>query len=154
MTGVQTCALPISWKQIFLDEVAGELDLDRVIFLGKVSPRDYLKILQVSACHVYLTYPFVLSWSCVEALSAGCLVVGSATPPVEEVIEPGKNGLLVDFFDRQAWADTVSDCLANPEKYAPLRAAARQKAIEQYDLATVCLPRQLKLVDSVAQLRS
>lgn len=140
-----------TWKQIFLDEVSDQLDRDRVFFPGRVPYQDYLKVLQVSACHVYLTYPFVLSWSCLEAMSAGCLVVGSATPPVEEVIEHGKTGLLVDFFDVKAWAETVSDCLANREKYAPLRAAARERVVERYDLKSVCLPEQLKLVERVAR---
>ena len=85
-------------------------------------------MLQVSACYVYLTSPFVLSWRCIEAVSAGCLVVGSATPPVREVVEHGANGLLVDFFDIGGWIDTVSDCLANPEKYSALRDAAQQPA--------------------------
>lgn len=140
-----------TWKQIFLDEVKGELDMSRVFFVGRIPYADYLQVLQVSACHVYLTYPFVLSWSCIEAMSAGCLVAGSATPPVREVIEHGKNGLLVDFFDIGAWVDTVSECLGNPQQYAPLRAAARQTAIERYDLASVCLPQQIALAEKLAR---
>ncbi|HSN41096.1 MAG TPA: glycosyltransferase family 4 protein [Burkholderiales bacterium] len=139
-----------TWKQVFLDEVADRLDMSRVYFLGRIPYADYLKALQVSACHVYLTYPFVLSWSCIEAMSAGCLVAGSATPPVREVIEHGKNGLLVDFFDLDAWADTVSDCLLHPENYSALRDAARQTAVERYDLASVCLPQQMQLVEKLA----
>jgi glycosyltransferase involved in cell wall biosynthesis len=98
-----------------------------------------------------LTYPFVLGWSCIEAMSAGCLVIGSRTPPVEEVIEHGKNGLLVDFFDAAALAETVVGALARPQHYASLRAAARKTAVEHYDLASVCLPEQLKLINRVAQ---
>lgn len=142
-----------TWKQIFLDEVKDRLDSSRVSFLGQLSYADYLKVLQVSACHVYLTYPFVLGWSCIEALSAGCLVVGSATPPVKEVIEHQKNGLLVNFFDAGALADAVVDCLARPERYAPLRAAARRAAVERYDLATVCLPEQVRLIEAVGGKR-
>ena len=140
-----------SWKQIFLDEVKERLDLGRVYFLGRIPYADYLKVLQVSACHVYLTYPFVLGWSCIEALSAGCLVVGSRTPPVEEAIEHGANGLLVDFFDTAALADSVVECLAQPNKSPTLRAAARRTAIERYDLATICLPQQVQLVERLAQ---
>jgi glycosyltransferase involved in cell wall biosynthesis len=70
--------------------------------------------MQVSACHVYLTYPFVLSWSCLEALSMARVVVGSRTGPVEEVITHGENGLLVDFFDPAAMAQQVVDVLADP----------------------------------------
>lgn len=138
-----------TWKEIFLDEVKDRLDASRVSFLGRLPYQDYLRVLQVSACHVYLTYPFVLGWSCIEAMSAGCLVVGSATPPVEEAIEHQRNGLLVDFFDVDALANTVVDCLARPKQYASLRAAARQTAVERYDLATVCLPEQVKLIEAV-----
>jgi len=140
-----------TWKQIFFDEVKDRLDTDRVFFLGRLAYADYLKVLQISACHVYLSYPFVLGWSCIEALSAGALVVGSATPPVEEVIAHEKNGLLVDFFDIEALARRVIDCLAHPARYAPLRAAARQTALERYDLATICLPQQVRLIESVAR---
>ena len=140
-----------TWKQIFLDEVKDRLDLSRVHFLGSLPYTTYLRVLQLSACHVYLTYPFVLGWSCVEAMSAGCLVVGSATPPVEEVIDHQKNGLLVDYADVDALSDTVIDCLARPKRHAALRAAARQTAVERYDLATVCLPEQVKLVDALSR---
>lgn len=139
-----------TWKQIFLDEVRADIDLNRVIFPGRIAYADYLRVLQVSACHVYLTVPFVLGWSCIEAMSAGCVVVGSATPPVQEVIEHQKNGLLVDFFDGAALAKTVIDVLAQPAAYAHLRAAARATAVERYDLATVCLPQQLQLIDRLA----
>jgi glycosyltransferase involved in cell wall biosynthesis len=139
-----------TWKQVFLDEVGAQLDHARVHFLGRVPYETYLRILQVSACHVYLTYPFVLGWSCIEALSAGCLVVGSATAPVQEVIEHGKNGLLIEFFDPDALAATVIDALARPAHYAPLRAAARESAVARYDLATQCLPRQIDLIDRLA----
>ena len=140
-----------SWKKRFLDEVADRLDLGRVHFLGNVPYASYLSLLRVSACHVYLTYPFVLSWSCIESLSAGCLVVGSKTPPVMEAIRHGDNGLLVDFFDVDGLADTVVDVLSNPTRWAPLRSRARALAIERYDLKRVCLPQQLRLLNSLAR---
>jgi glycosyltransferase involved in cell wall biosynthesis len=140
-----------TWKGIFFDEVKDRLDASRVHFLGRLAYADYLRVLQVSACHVYLTYPFVLGWSCVEALAAGALVVGSRTPPVEEVIRHGENGLLVDFFDAAALAATVSDCLANRGRYSALRTQARATAVERYDLASVCLPQQMKLVERLAR---
>jgi glycosyltransferase involved in cell wall biosynthesis len=139
-----------TWKQIFLDEVKVDLDMSRVFFLGRIPFADYLRVLQISACHVYLTYPFVLGWSCIEAMSAGCVVVGSATPPVTEVIEHQKNGVLVDFFDHGVLAKTVVDVLAHPAAYAPLRTAARATTVSRYDLATVCLPQQLQLIDRLA----
>ena len=138
-----------TWKRIFLDEVGARLDPARVFFVGNVPYATYLKILQVSACHAYLTYPFVLSWSCVEALAAGCLVVGSRTAPVTEVIEDGVNGLLVDFFDVAGWADTIGRCLAAPQAYAALRRAARAGAQARYDRSGVCLPAQIALIEGL-----
>lgn len=89
-----------TFRQRMVSELKVGLDLERVHFLGKVPYSTFLKVLQISRAHVYLTYPFVLSWSMLEAMSAGCLVIGSRTPPVEEVIIDGENGILVDFFLR------------------------------------------------------
>ena len=75
--------------------------MQRVHFTGALPYNEYLKLLQVSSVHFYFTYPFVLSWSMLEAMSTGCLIVGSKTQPVEEVIKNKKNGLLVDFFDKK-----------------------------------------------------
>lgn len=139
-----------SWKQIFLDEVCGDLDMSRVHFVGKLPHAMFLRVLQVSAAHVYLTYPFVLSWSMLEAMSASALVIGSATPPVEEVIEDERNGVLVPFFDVTALADRVCDALAHPLAYDGLRSAARQTVERCYGLKTVCLPAWLKLIATAA----
>lgn len=139
-----------TWKQIFLDEVKADIDLRRVHFLGRIPYDSYLKLLQVSACHVYLSYPFVLGWSCIEAMSAGCMVVGSATAPVQEVIQHGVNGLLVDFFDHDALAGAVVDVLARPAAHQALRRAARETAVTRYDLATCCLPRHIQLIEQLA----
>jgi glycosyltransferase involved in cell wall biosynthesis len=140
-----------TWKQIFVDEVKDRLDASRVHFLGRIPYARYLKVLQVLRCHVYLTYPFVLGWSCIEAMSAGCLVVGSRTPPVQEVIEHGKNGLLVDFFDGAALAETVADALARPDHYTALGAAARETAVARYDLKSICLPQQVALLERLGR---
>jgi glycosyltransferase involved in cell wall biosynthesis len=135
-----------TWKQHFLDEVSPQLDLTRVHFVGRVPHAVLTQLMQVSAAHVYLTYPFVLSWSMLEAMSVGCLVIGSRTAPVEEVIEHGRNGLLTDFFDPDALADTVADALARPDAMAPLRLQARKDTIDRFDLRTRCLPRQLQFL--------
>jgi len=79
----------------------------------------------VSAAHVYLTYPFVLSWSMLEAMACGAPVVASNTAPVRELITHGRNGRLVDFFDVNALAQTTLDMLAAPQASAPLVAQAR-----------------------------
>ena len=137
-------------KQQMLAELGDQLDLARVHFLGKVPYSTFLKILQVSRVHVYLTYPFVLSWSMLEAMAAGCLLVASRTAPVEEVIRDGENGLLVDFFSPAQIAERVVAVLeAGREGYADIRQNARRTVIENYDLNTICLPAQLKLLERV-----
>lgn len=138
-----------SWKKIFLEEVAKDIDLSRVHFVGNIPYAAFLRVLQISAAHIYLTYPFVLSWSLLEALSAGCLVIGSRTPPVEEVIRHGENGLLVDFFDHKALANTIGAALADQAAHASLRAQARSDVIDRYDLQTVCLPQHVALIESL-----
>src|SRR5215469_8734000 len=99
------------YREESLKELHGSLDLSRVHFLGRVPYSTFVKVLQVSRVHVYLTYPFVLSWSMLEAMAAGCLVVGSRTAPVEEVIRDCGNGLLVDFFSPAQIADRVVEAL-------------------------------------------
>jgi glycosyltransferase involved in cell wall biosynthesis len=136
-----------TWREALLKEVGGRLPMERVHFVGKLPYARYLQLLQVSRCHVYLTYPFVLSWSCLEAMSAGCVVAASRTAPVEEVIEHGVNGLLFDFFDAQALAASAVAVLADPAGHAHLGHAARRTTVERFDLATRCLPELLKQVD-------
>lgn len=133
-----------TWKSIFLQEVKDGLDLSRIHFVGQVPHEVLQQLLQVSAVHTYLTYPFVLSWSMLEAMSQGALLVASHTAPVEEVVEHGRNGLLVDFFDHAALADTLADALERQAALQPLREAARQTVVERYDLQRVCLPAMLK----------
>jgi len=103
-------------------------------------------VLQLSSVHVYLTYPFVLSWSLLEAMAAGCVVIGSRTPPVEEAINGIDNGYLVDFFDADGLADRICSVLRNPAGSAAMRAKAREHVVAQYDLRTVCLPSHLALI--------
>jgi glycosyltransferase involved in cell wall biosynthesis len=99
---------------------------------------------------VYLTYPFVLSWSLLEAMACGAVVIGSATPPLEEVIEHGRTGLLVDFFSPEALAHQMAAVLADPAAHRPLGLEARRTVVEHFDLHGVCLPRQLALLDWLA----
>lgn len=138
-----------SWKQVLLDELEGQLDLRRVHFVGRVPHPVLHDLFRVVACHVYLTYPFVLSWSLLEAMACGAVVIGSATPPVQEVIRHGDNGLLVDFFDIQALAEQVASVLADRAGHRPLADQARRTVVADYDRDTVSLPKQLALVDSL-----
>jgi glycosyltransferase involved in cell wall biosynthesis len=135
-----------TWRAAMEAEVA--FDPSRVHFLGKLPYAQYLSVLQLSAAHIYLTYPFVLSWSCVEAMCAGALLIASNTQPVRELVRDGENGLLTDFFDAEALAARVSDALDNQERYAPLREAARATVLDGYTIET-CLPKWLSLIDRV-----
>jgi glycosyltransferase involved in cell wall biosynthesis len=138
-----------TFREIMLEEVGASLDTSRVHFLGRIPYPAFLKLLQVSRAHLYLTHPFVLSWSMLEAMASGCLVIGSDTEPVQEVIEDGVNGQLVDFFDINAIVDKVTAALAEPQQFAKLRQAARESVIDRYDLHTRCLPAQLALLRSL-----
>lgn len=133
-----------SWKSVFLAEVESDLDLSRVHFLGMVDYSVFLHVLQVSAVHVYLTYPFVLSWSFLEAMSCECLVIGSDVAPIQEIIN-GRNGILVPLFEPSRLAATIVAALANPDRYQSLRRRARATILDRYALAD-CLRATLALL--------
>jgi glycosyltransferase involved in cell wall biosynthesis len=135
-----------NWREKMLAELGDRLDLSRVHFLGRLNYPQYLAMLQISSAHIYLTYPFVLSWSLLEAMAAGCAIVASRTAPVEEVIRDGENGYLVDFFDRDALVDRISEMLLHRDRQEPVRTAARRTVVERFDLATRCLPAYLALL--------
>ncbi len=135
-----------TFRQALTAEIGARADWGRVHFLGRVPYSTYLRVLQVSAVHVYLTYPFVLSWSLLEAMAAGCLVVASDTAPVREVIQDGENGLLTDFFDTRRLADRVTECLNSPATLTSLRERARETVIDGFDLNNHCLPAALALL--------
>jgi glycosyltransferase involved in cell wall biosynthesis len=140
------------WKDIFVKEVRHQISdagWQRVHFLGHVSYQHFIPLLQLSTVHVYLTYPFVLSWSLLEAMSAGCAIVASDTQPLHEAITHNETGRLVNFFDAQALASQVCDLLDKPEERQRLGANARVFAQQNYDLKTVCLPKQLAWVEGL-----
>jgi glycosyltransferase involved in cell wall biosynthesis len=140
-----------TYRQLMMEEVGKHLDMSRVHFLGKVPYSSFVRILQVSSAHVYLTYPFVLSWSMLEAMSAGCLIIGSRTQPLEEVIQDGDNGVLADIFKPDEIAARVIDVLARKREYLGMRANARKTIVDQYDLRSICLPAQLRLLNLAAR---
>jgi glycosyltransferase involved in cell wall biosynthesis len=131
-----------SWRSWFFREIEGKVDTTRIHFTDELSRPDFISALQISSAHVYFTYPFVLSWSLLEAMSAGCLIIGSDTAPLREVID-GQNGMLVPFFDITQLADRVVEALAHPGHFATMRRAARQTVVSRYDLKNVSLPRLL-----------
>ena len=140
------------WKDVFINEVRAQisdLDWQRVHFLGHVPYQYFIPMLQLSTVHVYLTYPFVLSWSLLEAMSAGCAIVASDTQPLREAIVHNETGKLVDFFDASALANSVCELLNNAEERKRLGANARAFAQANYDLQSVCLPKQLAWVEQL-----
>ena len=131
-------------------EVGSSVDWSRVHFLGRVPYADYQKIIQISRCHIYLTVPFVLSWSLLEAMSMGATIVASDVAPVREAMTHGETGLLVDFFDPEALAAQVADVLAAPGDYAHLGPAARAHIVENYDFLTRCLEVHIDRINALA----
>ncbi|MDC0343862.1 glycosyltransferase family 4 protein [bacterium] len=130
-------------------EVGHLIDWSRVHFVGRVPYPEFCKIIQVSRCHIYLTMPFVLSWSMMEAMAMQATIVAADVAPVQEVMTHGKTGLLVDFFDPDALAAQVAEVLENPQAYAHLGPAARNHVVENYDFLTKSLPG---LVDHINAL--
>lgn len=139
-----------TWRQVMLEEVS--FDASRVHFLPRIPYNRYLSLLQISRVHVYLTVPFVLSWSFLEAMSVGCLVVGSDTPPVREVLRPGQNGFFTSLDDPAKVAADVDAALSYQDQRS-IRIGARQTVLQGYDLAR-CLPAQLDLIRRTAALGS
>jgi glycosyltransferase involved in cell wall biosynthesis len=137
------------WLTALRDELEGQLDWSRIHAPGALPYSQFIRAMQVSAVHVYFSYPFVLSWSLLEAMACGALVVGSATEPVQEVISHGVNGFLVGFHDQDALIERVSTVLANPGAWAAIRHEARRSVQQRYRLKD-CIARQLHLIDAVA----
>lgn len=130
-------------------EVGDRVDWSRVHFLGRVPYTDYQKIIQVSRCHIYLTVPFVPSWSLLETMSMQTPIVASDVAPVREVITHGENGLLADFFQPEDIARKVVDVLERPGTYAHLAPNARAHVKAHYDFTKVCLPEHLRQINGL-----
>ncbi len=140
---------PSSSGKSYREDVLEELDLplDRIHFLGKVPYDTYLTVLQISTVHLYLTIPFVLSWSLLEAMSAECLIVASDTAPVQEVITHNKNGFLVDIHSVEDIAQSLHHALDQSNDHRHIKQAARETIINNYNL-TECLKQQIHLIES------
>ena len=139
------------WKDIFFSEIESSLtdrEKKRIFYLGFISYDNFISLMQVSTVHIYLTYPFVLSWSLLEAMSIGCSVIASDTSPLHEVISHNQNGLLVDFFDYEKLAKYTLDLLSNPILREKLSKNARESIISKYDLK-LCLEKQINWIDSI-----
>lgn len=134
-----------TWQKIFLDEVAGEVDTSRIHFVGALAYESYLDVLAISTVHAYLTYPFVLSWSCLEAMAMECVVVASDTQPVREVID-ADTGILVPFHAVDRLAGSLIEVLADRDRFAHLGRRARERILERYELESICLPHLIDIV--------
>ena len=136
-----------SWKDAMLEELPA-LDHSRIHFTGPLAIQDYRRLLRASHAHVFLSAPFVLSWSLLEAMSTGCTIVGSSTAPVCELIENGETGILADFFDPFSLATRIGEALDDKGQAEMLGRAARAYMVEHYDLGAV-LPSHFRLASHV-----
>jgi glycosyltransferase involved in cell wall biosynthesis len=141
-----------SYKGKALSELK-DLDHSRLHFVGHLPFETYRNLLQLSSVHVYLTIPFVLSWSLLEAMSTGCLIVGSDTLPVRELIEDGRNGLMTDMNDIEVLANRIEEALDRRDSLGQVRANARQTIQERYALKDL-LPRHLQMMRDLAEGRA
>ena len=142
----------VGWLTALRKDFGPELDWSRIHCFGTVPHSVLRKVYQVSAAHVYLTYPFVLSWSLLEALSSGCIVIGSSTAPVQEVIEHQHNGLLVPFQDPNRLFKELASVLDFPENYSTIRQNARLSAMPYH--IDCSLDKQISLINYVRHIRS
>jgi glycosyltransferase involved in cell wall biosynthesis len=139
------------WREFMQSRV--RFDPRRVHFISSVPYSVFRQVLSISRAHVYLTYPFVLSWSMLEAMSHECMLIASRTAPVTEVIRDGINGRLVDFFKPNEITDAVVTALEDQNATMALRKAARKTVVENFDLRKVCLPAQIALISMLAEGR-
>jgi glycosyltransferase involved in cell wall biosynthesis len=137
------------WREVLLEEVKDELDLSRVIFVGKLPYATLLNLFRISSLHIYLTTPFVLSWSMLEAMACGAPVLASATPPVTEVIEDGVNGVLFDYHNGGELVAKADELLSQPQLRKKIGAQGRQTIVDNYDLKSRVLPAHIQLIKAV-----
>jgi glycosyltransferase involved in cell wall biosynthesis len=147
-------ALGASWQTTLLDELRGRLDPRRIHFLGWLDTDALRRLYQVSATHVYLSYPFVASWSLYEAMACGAALIGSDTGPVRELVEPDRTGVLADFFSPDALAQAVLALLADPARRRRLGTTARARMVERHDFISVVAPRFERLIDDLVNRRA
>ena len=128
-----------------------QFDMSKFAFVGRLAQDELGRLLAASDLHIYLTVPFVLSWSMMDAMSCGAVVLGSDTAPVREMIRDGENGLIADFFDAEAMAEKALTVLRDPDAARPLGRAAEQMVIERYSLEAV-IPEMLAMYEQTAAM--
>lgn len=142
-----------TWGQRLYAEIADRVDRSRIHFVGRVPHNLMIETLSLSSAHVYYTYPFVMSWSLLEAMATECLVLGSDTPPVRDAITPGVDGILNDFFDIEALSEAMIEACLHPQKFAAMRKAARETVLARWDRASIHQPAWLQLVEPMLGAR-
>jgi glycosyltransferase involved in cell wall biosynthesis len=141
-----------TWKDVFLDEIRDRVDLSRLHFTGRLPHDQMLKAVSVGRAHVYLTYPFVPSWSMFEALSLGAVLIASDTTPVREVVKHGDNGTLVDFFDTAGLSKAMIEACLRPADHEAFRRRARASIVKRYDQARRCRPAWMAEIEAMLAL--
>ena len=129
-------------------ELGKRVDWSRVHFLGQIPYPKLIGLMKISGCHVYLTVPFVVSWSLFEAMALEKPVVASDVLPVRDVIEDGRTGLLADFFQPQALAEKIGDVLEKPETFREMGRAARRHVVDNYDFQQKCFPALVDFINN------
>ena len=124
-----------------------EYDMNRLYFVGNLPYKDYINLLQVTTAHIYLTYPFVLSWSLMESMAIGCRIIASDTAPVKEVIKDGFNGILTDFYNTDELVKKVNKVLDNKDDYNEITKNARETIIKNYNLKNM-LNKQIEFINN------
>jgi len=137
-----------TYKEIMLKKL--NLDMTRVHFVGELSFFDYINLLQVSSVHVYATVPFVLSWSCLEAMSVGCCIVASNTAPVQEVLKDNYSALMYDFYNVDQMVEKIEYALEHKDEMQTIRNNARQTVIDNYAIMNI-LPKQVEYINSLVR---
>lgn len=136
-----------TYKKMMLEKL--DLDLDRIHFVGSLPFNKYVNLLRITSAHLYLTYPFVCSWSLLDAMSCACPIVASATEPVMEFIEDNKNGILFDFFNIEQQVEKIEFALDNKDKMKELGQNARQTILDNYQLKNL-LPKHIENLKQLA----
>jgi glycosyltransferase involved in cell wall biosynthesis len=135
-----------TYRGLYCREIDGKVDWSRIHFVGRLAYERYLHLLRVSTVHVYLSYPFVLSWSLMEAMATGCSIVASNTAPVREVMHDGTHGLQVEFFDQSNLVESIAKICGDAEYRRYLSKSARDEIVSRFDLKSICLPKIIGLL--------
>jgi glycosyltransferase involved in cell wall biosynthesis len=138
-----------TWRSKLMAELGDSVDWSRVHFVGQIPYPSLVALLRLGRAHVYLTAPFVISWSLLETMALGKTVIASDVAPIRPFIENERTGILVDFFSPAALAERIAEVVAHPTNYAEIGEAARRHVLANYDFQRVCYPQVIRVFNSV-----